>query len=103
MYMYEMIKLWTYLIDNNYNVRWQYYKKHIGYENEYLYINQIIVYDENNERLWDAICQYGSFGYEQGLIEIYGVICNDVVGYLTADDIINNYIEVGGTDGKNNS
>lgn len=99
MYMYEMIKLWTYLIDNDYNARWQYHKKHIGKENEYLYINQIIVYDENDERLWDAICHYGSYGYEQGLIEIYGVICDDVVGYLTADDIINNYLEVGDANG----
>lgn len=99
MRMDEMIKLWRYLIDHDYNVQWKYHKKHIGCENEYLYINQIIVYDEDNERLWDAICQYGSYGYKQGLIEIYGVICDDVVGYLTADDIINNYIKVGDTNG----
>ena len=44
--------------------------------------------------LWDAICQQGSYGYEDGLLEIYGDIvetetCGEVVeGYLTAQDVI---------------
>lgn len=42
--------------------------------------------------LWDAICQQGSYGYEDGLLEIYGDIVEtggDVVeGYLTAQDVI---------------
>ena len=44
--------------------------------------------------IWDAICQRGSHGYEEGLLEIYGVIVNEtidgdtVVGWLTAEDII---------------
>ena len=56
--------------------------------------NQIIVFDEDGKRLWDAVCHYGSYGYEQGLLEIMGTIVNgdnehDVVGHLTAQDIIN--------------
>lgn len=99
--MNEMIKLWKYLTDHNYNVSWEYQPAHRNHSEDcYLYKNQIIVYDENNDRLWDAICHYGSYGYEHGLLEIYGVICDDVVGYLTADDIINKYIEVGDTNGK---
>lgn len=42
---------------------------------------------------WDAICHPGSYGYENGLIEVMGSISengeNDVEGYLTADEIIN--------------
>lgn len=41
--------------------------------------------------LWDVICQEGSYGYRDGLLEAYGDIveADDVVeGYLTAQDII---------------
>lgn len=44
---------------------------------------------------WDVICHFGSYGYEQGLLEVMGSILNrwddgktDVLGYLTAEDII---------------
>lgn len=54
--------------------------------------HQIIVYDENGKRLWDAICHKGSYGYSEGLLEIYGTIvrpCRDSVeGWLTAEDVI---------------
>ena len=44
--------------------------------------------------IWDAICQRGSYGYKEGLLEIYGVIVDEaidddtVVGWLTAEDVI---------------
>lgn len=56
--------------------------------------HQLIVYDANGDRAWDAICHWGSYGCAQGLLEIYGAIVNievdgdSVVGYLTADDVI---------------
>lgn len=42
---------------------------------------------------FDVICHEGSFGYEEGLLEIMGSIVTDedgdrVVGYLTAEDVI---------------
>lgn len=42
---------------------------------------------------WDAICQMGSFGYEEGLLEIMGEIVPDIIddcveGYLTAWEVI---------------
>ena len=42
---------------------------------------------------WDAICHYGSYGYEEGLLEIYGELVTEddddsVVGYLTAADVV---------------
>lgn len=48
---------------------------------------------EDGECRWDAICQPGSYGYEQGLLEIYGELVKEedrdsVVGWLTADDVI---------------
>lgn len=55
--------------------------------------HQVIVYD-GDERLWDAVCHYGSYGYEDGLLEIYGSIVwediddDSVRGWLTADDVI---------------
>jgi hypothetical protein len=87
--MDELIKLWKYLTDHYYNVKWIFNRlSRTDPEDEKIYRNQIIVYDEKNNRLWDAICHHGSYGYEKGLLEIYGCICDDVVGYLTADDVI---------------
>lgn len=44
-------------------------------------------------REWDVICQRGSYGAEDGLLEIYGSIVDlnagdSVEGWLTADDVI---------------
>lgn len=56
--------------------------------------HQIIVYDKEGNVPFDAICHRGSYGYEQGLLEIYGRIVDvgkygdSVVGHLTADDVI---------------
>lgn len=61
--------------------------------------HQIIV--PNAERHeWDAICHYGSYGVEKGLLEVMGekVIRNTsdfVEGYLTADEIIRRLEEQG--------
>ena len=56
--------------------------------------HQIVVYDSKGNRLWDAICHLGSYGYKQGLLEIMGSLVSkkkdgdDVVGWLTAEDVI---------------
>lgn len=86
----ELNKLEEYLRNNNYNVErldWP--------EDRYsLERHQVIIYDTDGQRLWDAICQPGSYGYRDGLLEIYGKIVDPwldgdaVVGRLTADDII---------------
>lgn len=66
----------------------------IDTDEDYFNRHQIIVYDENGKRLWDAICHRGSYGYESGLLEIYGNIVNEkedgdsVVGWLTAEKVI---------------
>lgn len=55
----------------------------------------IIVLDDNDNRIWDAICHSGSYGHEKLSLEIIGNIVNktlsgedDVEGYLTAGDIL---------------
>ena len=38
---------------------------------------------------WDVICNWGSYGFEEGLLELYGSLCDgDVIGWLTAEDVI---------------
>lgn len=82
--MTELDKLEKYLKENKYN-----YERieRTGIIDRH----QIIVY-ENGERVWDAVCHEGSFGYEKGLLEIMGTIVqdkeDDVEGYLTAKEII---------------
>lgn len=81
-----------------------YLRKHgIKYERidkeygEYCNRHQLIVYNDAGERVWDAICQVGSYGYEQGLLEILGEKItgfrlgkdnDEVIGWLTAEDVI---------------
>lgn len=60
--------------------------------------HQIKVYEDvenmdNDNWCWDAICHYGSYGYEKGLLETMGELVPEdygdvVMGYLTAEDII---------------
>lgn len=54
--------------------------------------HQIVVPDRVN-RMWDAICHRGSYGYEEGLLEVMGTIvdpnCGDTVeGFLMASEVI---------------
>lgn len=52
---------------------------------------QIFVYDENGDVVWDAICTENSYGYSDGLLEVYGKIVPEkdgVVGFLTAAQVI---------------
>lgn len=55
----------------------------------------IIVLDDNDNKLWDAVCHSGSNGQEDSLLEIMGDIVNKelsyddtVEGYLTAEEIL---------------
>lgn len=93
--MTEIQKLDKYLTDNKiihtYDRRWPDldkrepdYREGQKFDGGY----QIIVYDEYNNRLWDAICGYGSYGFQQGLLEIMEEKSSKVIGFLTADDVI---------------
>lgn len=55
--------------------------------------HQICVPCHGDECEWDAICHWGSYGADKGLLEIMGSIVRSdagdtVEGYLTADDVI---------------
>ena len=91
----EMDKLIAYL-----------YKKYEADENKVVLVKsifdgqQVIVADKDGNWLWDAVCHYHSYGGEKGLIEVMEQTgknyilteeereCDDVLGYLTAEDII---------------
>lgn len=93
-------RLHSYLKDHGYHF--------IRFEENTMLIprHQIVVYKtaecKEDERLWDAICQYGSYGYEEGKLEIMGTIVkpggDSVEGWLTAEDIIERLEENDGTD-----
>ena len=89
--MSELDKLEKYLRENGYKV------ERID-EDETKYCNcdrhQVIVFDEDGNRKWDAICNFGSYGHEEGLLEVYGETVvfpedgDSVAGWLTAEDVI---------------
>ena len=84
MKVYELNKLEIYLFENGYM-----YSRGPMFDGE-----QIIVYGESvRDRRWDAICCSTSYGGKHGLLEVMGDIIpeddsDDVVGYLTAKDVI---------------
>lgn len=71
-------------------------------DDHYLDRHQIMVYENKNNMIsgydgnwiWDAFCHYGSYGHEQGLLEISGSLVDEtktgdsVEGYLFASEII---------------
>ena len=75
--------------DKRYGISWD----GIKLDDEYtLHIDRHQICVPNQQYiLWDVICQEGSYGYRDRLLEAYGDIveADDVVeGYLTAQDII---------------
>lgn len=104
--MTELEKLKNYLDENCYVSKWN----NIWSKND-----QIIVYIENDFgyppeakerwysdleidgkkyiRIWDAVCHKYSYGGQEGKLEIYGSIVEDVEGWLTAEDVINKYLK----------
>lgn len=83
--MNELDKLEAYLKEHGY--KYERIEKDASSEQ-----HQIIIYDENDERQWDAVCAPGSYGYEAGLLEVMGEkvvrVQDSVEGYLRADEVI---------------
>lgn len=52
---------------------------------------------------WDAVCHYGSYGYLQGLLEVYGSMeeRDQPVGWLTAEEVMKRAKEKGLLKGVN--
>lgn len=98
----EMNKLEEYLKAHNYNYVKEDQDEILNHRGFVLKSerHKVIVNDDEGNFLWDAISHYGSYGYEKGLLEIYGSIvteedCDTVVGWLTAQDVINRLEKAG--------
>lgn len=77
--MTEMDKLQKWLDENHIE-----YERRIK-EEGIIDTNQILI--ETNEVKLSFICHYGSYGYREGLIEMYDFV-EEPIGFLTADDCI---------------
>lgn len=59
---------------------------------------QVIFFDYDGNVIGDAICHMGSYGHEKGLLEIMGLDIDEeeagdsVIGYLTAKEVVDHYI-----------
>lgn len=63
-------------------------QKSLGRDIEPFDMHQIVVY-ENGGRVWDVVCNKGTYGADQGLLEGMGTLFGpDVEGWLTAEDVI---------------
>lgn len=62
----------------------------IPFEVVELYDTPQVCYPSNSSRICDVVCHSGSYGHEQGLLEIMGLnidTTDDVEGWLTADEV----------------
>ena len=87
--MTEFEKLSNWLTMNGYKVK-EFHKETMINGQDYSE-HRIDVYNNDGKRVWDAICQRGSYGFDQGLLEVMGSYIlghDDVEGWLTADDVI---------------
>jgi hypothetical protein len=87
--MTEFEKLSNWLTMNGYKVK-EFHKEMMINGQDYS-DHRIEVYNNDGERVWDAICQRGSYGFNKGLLEVMGSYIlghDDVEGWLTADDVI---------------
>lgn len=91
--MSELDILTQYLKDHNIPFERYDCDKDIQLDDEYTFhVNRHQICVPNQRyALWDVICQKGSYGYHEGLLEAYGDIVDvkgEVEGYLTAQDVI---------------
>ena len=93
----ELDKLEAYLIEKG--IPYERIDKDDAYDDKgrWLYMNwhQISAYGDaqRKDRIWDVICHRGSYGYEEGKLELMGRIVPDnhedsVEGFLTAEEVI---------------
>ena len=67
------------------------------FEHRITYPSYQIVIEKDGNRLCDAVCLYGSYGYHDGLLEIMGGLTEEereidkVLGYLTADEVFKRF------------
>ena len=89
----ELNKLEAYLRDHNYTYTREDQEREIRDDGVFrAERHSIVVFNERGKRAWDAICHFGSYGSEHGLLEVMGSAVvrarDSVEGWLTADEII---------------
>ena len=58
---------------------------------------QIVIFDKDRKRLCDVVYHLGSYGYDEGLLEIMGGLTeeedkyDEVLGYLTAEEVFKRF------------
>lgn len=68
-----------------------YAPRNLGISEMGIDVMQVIAYDQNHKRLWNAVCGIGTYGYREGLLEVMGTIVPEkdgVIGWLTAQDVM---------------
>lgn len=72
-------------------------KANVPYEVNYIFDTKQMCYPDKAHRICDAVCHQYSYGGSAGLLEImgltYGDDCDDVEGWLTAEEVANRIIE----------
>lgn len=77
----------------------------IPYELVYNYFtnSNMLMYPSQKDRVADAIYFYGSYGYEQGLLEVGGKIVkidDEVEGYVSAEEVFQRIKKLWESDNK---
>ena len=68
----------------------------IPYRIEYIWgMPSVRYYGHGDELICDAVCHSGSYGHEEGLLEIMGLTRNDdsVEGWLTSEEVFDRIFE----------
>ena len=95
--MNELIRLHNMLIERriNHSLILEYDNYNNKYDRRYLRLYEYgSNYEEESHRILSAICHYGSYGYEENLIEIMGLLTDEeskydsVLGHLTAEQVL---------------
>lgn len=101
--MDEINKLYNWLMENKDFYGWRVVKLDHHPHDSFSPWHQVIIYDKDDVRLWDAVWHPFSYGFEEGLLEIMGEKLvyveedsDSVVGWLTADDVIERVIKAYG-------
>lgn len=77
-------------------LEWLLQEAKIPYRIEYIWgMPSVRYYGHGDELICDAVCHSGSYGHEEGLLEIMGLTRNDdsVEGWLTSEEVFDRIFE----------
>ena len=96
----KLVKKDSYGIEIDYTemgkLEWLLQEAKIPYRIEYIWgMPSVRYYGHGEELICDAVCHSGSYGHEEGLLEIMGLTRNDdsVEGWLTSEEVFDRIFE----------